>query len=76
MSNTSVKAIAKVVLEIEASGVWSGDSTFDQIYRQACESVKGLLSSESDVILRSIPKRVSSVEIVEVRVIKHKDIRS
>lgn len=63
-----VKAITRVVIDVEADAVWGGDCTFDQIYKQAEDSIRGLLTSRNDVVLAEIPKRVKSIEVVEVRV--------
>lgn len=72
-SDKRVKAIARVVLEVEADGVWGGDCTFDQIYKQAEDGIRGLFTSRNGTILAEVPKRVKSITVVEVRVASLKE---
>lgn len=67
MTTTSrVRATVRVVLDVEADSVWSGDTTWDQIAKQAEDDVRGLLTTNNELLLREIPKRIKSLRTVEV----------
>lgn len=72
MNKNRVKATVRVVLDIEADGVWGSDCTCDQIAKQAEDNVRGLLIHGNELALAKIPKRISSLEVVEVIVRKEK----
>lgn len=67
-SERHVKAVARVLIDVDVNSVWSGDCTFDQIYKQAEDSVRGLLTQRNGEAIAGLPKRVKSIEVVEVRV--------
>ena len=72
MNKDRVKATVRVVLDIEAHGAWGSDWTCDQIAKQAEDSVRGLLTNNNELTLKEIPKRIRSLEVVEVIVRKEK----
>lgn len=61
-----VRATVKVILEIEADSVWSADTTWDQIAKQAEDGVRGLLTQHNALTLKEIPNRIRSLQMVEV----------
>lgn len=63
-----VRATVQVVLEVEADAVWSTDTTWDQIAKQAEDSVRGLLTNNNDLTLKEIPRRIKSLQVVEVKI--------
>jgi hypothetical protein len=64
-----VKAIVRVVLDVEAGGVWGGECNWDQIARQAEDSVRGLLTNSNKLSAAEIPRRIRALEMTEVRVV-------
>lgn len=68
MDGKRVRAVVRVVLEVEADSVWSTDTTWEQISKQACDSVKGLLSSGNELALRSLWHRIKGMTMIEVKV--------
>lgn len=70
MSANRIRAIVRVVLEIEADSVWSGDTTWAQIEKQAIDGVTGLLTQSNPLTLKTIPHRIKSLEMVEVKIRK------
>lgn len=72
MSNHRVKATVRVVLDIEADSVWGSDCTFEQIEKQAISDVHGLLLNDNPLCLKTLCKRIKTLETIEVRVIKEK----
>ena len=70
MSKNRVRATVRVVLEIESDSVWGSDTTFDQIEKQAVDSVRGLLTNSNPLSLSEIPRRIRSLETIEVKVTK------
>jgi hypothetical protein len=63
-----VRAVVRVIMDVESDSVWSGTTTFDQIAKQAADGVKGMLTSNNELLLKDIPRRVKSVECIEVKV--------
>jgi hypothetical protein len=63
-----VKAVVQVVLEIQADSVWSTGTTWDQIAKQAEDSVRGLLTNDNPLTLKEIPRRLVSLKMIEVKV--------
>ena len=70
MSKKRVRATVRVVMDVEAGSVWGDDCTWEQIAKQAEDGVRGLLTNDNDLSLKDIPKRIRSLEIVEVIVRK------
>ncbi len=68
MSPRRVRAMVRVVLDVEADSVWGGDCSWDQIAKQAEDSVRGLLTNGNPLCLKEIPHRIKSFEVVEVKV--------
>lgn len=69
---TRVRATVRVMLDVEADSVWSSDTTWDQITKQAEDGVRGLLTGGNKLCLEDIPRRIKSLEVVEVKVSKEK----
>ncbi len=69
MSKRRVKAIVRVTLDVEADSVWNGDCTFEQIAKQAEDGVRGLLTQGNPLNAHELPRRIKSMEMVEVRVV-------
>lgn len=67
-SSRRVRAIVRVTLLVEADSVWSSDTTWDQIAKQAEDSVRDLFTSDNPITLKDIPRRVRNLEMVEVKV--------
>lgn len=63
-----VRAVVRVVLDIEADSVWDDECSWAQIARQAEDSVRGLLTNGNPLSLKEIPHRLKSFEMVEVKV--------
>ncbi len=70
MSKKRVKAIVRVVLDIEDDSVWGGDCTFEQIAKQAEDGVKGLLTNGNALALKDLNLKIRSLDMLEVRVVK------
>lgn len=70
MSSNRLRAVVRVVMDVEDDSVWSGDTTFDQVAKQAQEGVQGLLMNGNILCLKDLPRRIKSLEVIEVRVIK------
>lgn len=68
MSNKRVRAVVRVILDVESESVWASDTTFDQITKQACDDVRGLLTSGNDLALKNLTRRIRGLEVVEVKV--------
>lgn len=68
MSNQRVRAMVRVVLDIEADSVWGDNCSWSQIAKQAEDSVRGLLMNGNPLCLKEIPHRIKSFEMVEVKV--------
>lgn len=68
MSNSKkrVRAVVRVTMDIEADSVWGGDCNWDQIAKQAEDEVRGLLTSGNPLRLPGIPRRIKSLEVVQV----------
>jgi hypothetical protein len=66
MNKRRVKAIVRVVMDVEADGVWGGDCNWDQIAKQAEDSVRGLLTNGNELTLKEIPRRIRGLDVVEV----------
>jgi hypothetical protein len=64
-----VRAIVTVVLEVESGSVWTGDTSFDQIAKQAEDGIEGMLLSGNDLALKDLPRRIQSVKMTGVRVV-------
>lgn len=67
-----VKAVVRVVIEVEADSVWSSDTTWDQIEKQAEDSVRELLTNLNPLTVKDIPKRIVSLQVLEVKVRKER----
>ncbi len=67
-----VRAVVRVVVDIEADSVWSGTTTFDQIKDQASSGVINMLQSGNELMLKDIPRRVHAVELLSVTVTPEK----
>ena len=63
-----VKAVVQVVLDVESDSVWGTDTTWEQIAKQAEDSVRGLFTSGNKLILEQIPRKIKSLQIVEVKI--------
>jgi hypothetical protein len=68
MAEGRVRAVVKVILEVEADSVWSSNTTWDQIAGQAEDSVRGLLTSGNALAMRTLPQRIMSLQMVEVKI--------
>lgn len=66
MSNKRLRAVVRVVLEVESDSVWSDSTTFEQVSKQACDDVRGLLLNGNLITLGQLPRRIKSLETVEV----------
>lgn len=73
MKEGRVRAIVRVVLEVEADSVWGTDTTWEQISKQAEDGVRGLFTNNNIHCLQEIPRRVKSLEVIEVKVRKTND---
>lgn len=67
-SDRRVRAVVQVVMEIEAGSVWSGDTTWSDIARQAEDGVRGLLTGGNVLALKELPRKIKSLRMVEVQV--------
>ena len=63
-----VRATVRVVMDVEADSVWTSETTWDQISKQAEDSVNGLLLNGNSLTLKEIPKRIKSLKVIEVNV--------
>jgi hypothetical protein len=63
-----LKAIVRVVLEVEDDSTWSADTNFDQIAKQAEDGVRGLLTSGNNLLAGEISRRIRGIQMVSVRV--------
>ncbi len=52
--------------------MWSSETTWDQISKQAEDNVRGLLLNGNKLTLPEISHRIKSLEVVEVRVTHEK----
>ena len=69
MSDTKrLRAVVRVTMDIESSSVWGSSTSWDQISKQAIDNVRGLLTQGNPLTLPEIPRRIHSLEMVEVRV--------
>lgn len=68
MSNIRVRAVVRVIAEIEADSVWGGDTTWEQIAKQAEDGVRGLLTNNNAAALAGLTRRIRSLEFVGVNV--------
>jgi len=66
MSNKRVRAIVRITLDVEADSVWGGECTFDQIAKQAEDGVRGLFTNSNPLTLKDVPRRIKSMEMVQV----------
>ncbi len=69
-SSNRLRAVVRVVMDVEADSVWGGDTTFDQVAKQAQDGVEGLLTNGNILCLKDLHRRIKSLEVIEVRVIK------
>lgn len=67
-----VRATVRVVMDVEASSVWNGDTTWEQISKQAEDDVRGLLTNGNKLRLEEIPRRIKSLEVIHVVVSSEK----
>lgn len=70
MSNERVRAIVRVVIDVDSDSVWGSDTTWDQIAKQAEDGVRGLLTNNNPLTLKNIPLSIKSLQVVEVIVRK------
>ena len=68
MSKGRVRAVVRVVLDVEADSVWGTETTWDQIARQAEDGVRGLLTNGNALALKELPRRIKSLQMIEVKV--------
>lgn len=68
MTNVRIKAVVRVVLDVEADSVWSGETTWNQVAEQAANGVRGLFTNSNIHTLKDIPRVVKNIEVVEVKV--------
>ena len=70
-SEGRVRAIVRVVMDVEADSVWGSGTTWDQIAKQAEDGVRGMLTNGNKYITsEDIARTIRSLEVVEVRVLK------
>ena len=67
----AVKAIVRVILDIESDSVWGDSTSWKQVVDDAEIGVKNVLSSGNDLALKGLIRRIRSVEMVEARVVKN-----
>jgi len=72
MTTNRLKAVVRVVLDVEADSVWSDNTTFQQISNQSCDDVRGMLTNGNILALKDLPRRIKSLEMVEVKIIREK----
>ncbi len=70
MAEHRLRAVVQVVMEVEADSVWGSDTSWDQIAKQAEDSVTGLLVGGNALALKELPRRIKSLKTVEVKIRK------
>ncbi len=73
MSETKVRAIVRVVMEVDSNSVWSGSTTWDQISKQAEDAVRGLLTGGNELALKDLQWLIKSLKFVGVKIIREGD---
>jgi hypothetical protein len=68
MAKGRVRAVVQVVLDVEAGDVWSTDTSWDQIAKQAEDSVRGLFTHGNELAMKDIPRRIKKLRVTEVLV--------
>lgn len=63
-----VRAMVRVVMDVESDSVWGSETTWDQIATQAEDGVRGMFLNGNPLAMKDIPHRIKSLEVVEVRV--------
>lgn len=66
--NRRVRAKVQVLMEVEADSVWGGDTSWDQIAKQAEDGVHGLLMNGNALALKDLPQRIISLKMISVTV--------
>ncbi len=69
MSDKRVMAVVRVTMDVEADSVWTADTTWEQIAKQAEDSVRGVLTNNNPLSLVHLPRRISNLQMVEVKVV-------
>lgn len=68
-----VRAVVRVTMDVEAGSVWSSDTTWDQIAKQAEDGVRGLLLNGNPLTMKDLPRRILSLTTTAVIVRKEAD---
>ncbi len=66
MSKKRVRAVVRVIMDIDSDSVWGDDCSFLQIAKQAEDGIRGLLTNGHALALKTLPRRIRSLEMVEV----------
>ena len=70
-SEGRVRAIVRVVMDVEADSVWGTGTTWDQIAKQAEDGVRGMLPNGNKYITsEDIARKIRRLEVIEVQVRK------